>query len=122
MRYSLDLVIDTLREVCKKYTMTRDVVLKKIRYVPSGKYYLVTTADKNDHIIDEELLEKYVKSFGEKGGLEIAGNLMHSVELEQSAPPLGSDRSDEYWEGDLDEVKDYLKKKEEGREHGPENE
>jgi len=84
--------------------------LRKIKYIRSKQYYLVTLSDNSQHIVAQELINTYIESFGEKGGLEIAGHLRHSVELEQSAFQGSESATDEEKEKKLTELKESAKK------------
>ena len=113
LKYPLEKVIGVLKEISKKFILTKTIEIKKIKFVKSKEYYLVILSDDSQHIITQELINTYIESFGEKGGLEIAGHLRHSVELEQSVFQGSESGTEEYWDGDMNDVIDYLHQKEE---------
>ncbi len=126
--YSLETVRKTIEEVCGKFTMTRNLVIKDIGYRKDKKIYIVVLSDGSKHFLPRDLINKYIESLGDFGGLEIAGLLLHAVDLEQSFESWVARTSiamDDYWAGDMSDVKDYLDEKEkrrqerEKRERGP---
>lgn len=110
--YPLEKVIGVLKEISKKFILTQSIELKKIKYIPSKQLYIVTDKEDTQHGIPQELINGYIESFGEKCGLEIAGNLRHSIELEQSIYSESGAGPEEFWNGDMNDVYDYLKQKE----------
>jgi len=114
--YSEAMVRSTLSEICKKYTMTQNLVLQKIDYKASKELYIIITGDNSKHVISKELINGYIESLGDKGGLEIAALLLHPAELALSTEDNGMPNIDEYWEGNIQDINDYLdkKKKEDG--------
>jgi len=113
IKYPLEKVIGVLREVSKKFILTEKIELKKIKFSKSKQYYLVTLRDDSQHIIPQEIINTYIENFGEKGGLEIAGHLRHDVELEQSAFDASAASNEDYWDGNINDVIDYLNEKKE---------
>jgi hypothetical protein len=111
--YNMQMVTDALSEISKKYLMTKNIAIKEIKYISSKELYVIMLSDDSRHNITKELINKYIETLGDKGGLEIAGLLLHSIELEQSVELSGAVNMDEYWDGNLSDIDDYLKKKEE---------
>jgi len=121
--YSLEMVVRVLKEVCKKFALTKDIHIREVKYDKEKLYYLITLNDNTQRILPQELINQYIESFSERGGLEIAGHLRHDIELEQSAfsgKGPGPD-SDETWDGDVQDAIDYINEKEE-KEEGKEKE
>lgn len=112
LKYPLEKVIAAIREVCTKFILTQSLELKRIKYIPSRQLYIITVADESQRSIPQELINMYIENFGEKGGLEIAGHLRHSIELEESIFERGGATSEEFWDGDMNDVIDYLDQKE----------
>lgn len=116
--YSLKLVRKVLEEVKSKHVLTRDLIIKDIKYMKKKEFYLITLANGEKRVLKKELINKYIESAGEDGDLEIAGHLLHSPELEGFQPyePQWSTATDDYWEGNLIDVFDYIKKRDENDE------
>ena len=112
--YKIEMIAEALKEICRKFVLTRTVTLKHIEYVPAKNSYKIITQDGSKHIIEKKLINQYIESLGDKGGLEIAGLLLHSVELEESAFKKSSaSESEDFWDGDIQDALDYLNRKEE---------
>ena len=110
------MVLSVLKEVCKKFEMSKNIVIKKVKYVRKKQYYIVTLADGSERVIKQELINRYIESLGEEGALEIAGFLVYSDELGYVEPPDWTPNTEDYWEGHIEDVIDYLEKKDETQE------
>lgn len=106
--YRLEMVENAIKEVCKKFEMTKSMTIKKIKYISKKKCYLVMLDDDSKHIIMKEFINKYIESFGTEGEREIARGLVHSIELEESAFQPGAPDLGDYWDGNIHDVIDYL--------------
>lgn len=114
--YSLEKVVRVLQEISKKFVLTEMIELKRVKYVKAKQHYLVTLRDESQHIVPQEFINTYIESFGEKGGLSIAGHLRHPIDLEQSVSQESHSDTGEYWQGDMNDVIDYLHEKKEDKE------
>ena len=116
--YKIEMIEEALKEICKKFTLTKNLQIKKIKLEKEDLQYRITLLDDSQHTVKQELLNQYIETFGDKGGLEIAGCLMHSIEQEESAFSSGDSDSDETWDGDIQDAIDYVnkQKKEDGTE------
>lgn len=120
--YPINMVLDALKEVCAKFAATRNIVIKDARYDKDEDYYLVTLNDSTVHAVPKELINSYIESLGDKSDYAIGACLMHDTELEESARAKLKN-IDEYWDGDINEVRKYLDKREKAKgdediEHG----
>ena len=111
--YNLQIVTDALKEISSQFIMTKGLEIKEVAYDSPEERYIVTISDGSRHFLDKELVNKYIESFGDKGSIEIAGALLHSIDLEESArSAIGEKRGDEdFWDGDINDVTNYLEKK-----------
>jgi hypothetical protein len=112
INYDCKLVWEALNEICAKFEKTKNIKIKKVKKVSEKRAYQATLSNGTTHLIDQQLIKDYIESFGEKGSLKIAANLIHDTELEESARKQKQPEIDEYWEGSMKEVKEYLEKKE----------
>ncbi|MFH1791641.1 MAG: hypothetical protein ABH885_06650 [Candidatus Omnitrophota bacterium] len=113
IKYSPEIVLKTINEISKKFYMTQHLSAKKVQYRADKDIYVVTLNDNTLHTIEHELINTYIESFGEKGGIDIAGLLIHDIELEESIHELDNRQSDDVWDGDMYDVEEYLRKKKE---------
>lgn len=109
--YSCKLVFESLNEICSKFKRTEKLKVKKVKWLLEGRKYQVTLKNGTIHLIDQQLIKDYIESFGENGGLTIAGHLMHDISLEESTQKTKQPEIDEYWEGSMEDVYDYLEKR-----------
>ncbi len=113
LTHNIRMVADTLKEICERYEKTKNIRLKRIKYLRSKEEYLVTLTDDSKHIVPKEIINKYIESLGDRKGTEIAGHLLHSIDLEESILESGLPQTSDAWEGDIEKVNEYLKDKEE---------
>ena len=113
LTHNIHMVADTLKEICKRHERTKHIRLKRIKYLRAKAEYLVTLTDDSKHIVPKELINKYIESLGDKKGTEIAGHLLHPIDLEESILESGIPETSDAWEGDIEKVNEYLKDKEE---------
>ena len=113
MIYSIDFILNTIKDIMQKYEMTKNLIIKDIKHVSARKHYLITLSDGEERIIPRKLINTCIESLGDKGELEIAGRLVHPIDLEKDAPDGNVyTTTDDFWEqGDLRDVMDYIKKR-----------
>lgn len=116
MTYKITLIAQSLKEICRKFELTKTLVIKKIKHVRRNKEYVVTLSDSSRHIIEQTLMNKYIESLGDEAALQIAGHLLHSIEQEESAFISPPSNTDDYWEGDVQDAMDYFEKEQEKKE------
>jgi len=113
MIYSKEMITNSLKEICAKHEMTKDLVIKDVKYVEPKDYYLITLGDSSEHTVPRETINLYIESLGDKEDLTIAGLLLHDIEAEESVPEPERNKSAEgdYWDGNMNDVIDYMRKK-----------
>ena len=109
--YPVEMVTNAIKEVCGKFAMTRNIVIKEVRFDRDLDHYLVTLGDSTIHAVPKEMINKYIESLGDKCDYAIGACLIHSTELEESARSSNKPNIDEYWDGDINEVYKYLDKR-----------
>ncbi len=109
--YKTEVVKDNLKEICGKFTMTKDLKIKAVKYTKSSLQYTVTLEDMTNHRIGQELINQYIESLGDKKGLEIASLLVQEEIDESKNYPSLSSINDDAWEGDINDVRSYIDKK-----------
>ncbi|MDD4293886.1 MAG: hypothetical protein PHP69_00050 [Candidatus Omnitrophica bacterium] len=108
--YNLKKVLSAIGDAAKEYYLTRDIKLNKITYDPKNQRYLITLDNGQLRIVDLDVVNVYIESGGLDGSRKICTALIHSVELEQSVFS-DSHETEELWEGDIGDVRDYLNNK-----------
>lgn len=109
--YSCKLVSEILAEVCAKFEKTKTLKIQRVRYRRDEKKYEVTLSGGAKRILEENLIKTYIESLGDKGALAIAGHLSHDPELENSIRKPELPETDEFWDGNMSDVYDYLNDK-----------
>lgn len=109
--YSCKLVLETLNEICRKFEQTKNLHVKKVKLTSDKNNYQATLTMGGTRLIEIELIKEYIESFGEKKALAIAGRLIHDNSLEESVHKPKQPEIDEYWNGDITEIDDYIRKR-----------
>ena len=110
--YNIKMARKAIEEAAGLFEMTKSLHITNVKYRKAKQQYVVVLANGTKHLIDQEYINTYIESLGDKGGREIARALIHSIEQQESALNTGTSQSDEVWDGDFNDVTEYLQKKE----------
>jgi hypothetical protein len=116
LNYSCKLVLETLNEICAKFEKTKNLKVKKVKFLSDKSKYQVILTNGSKHLINQALINKYIETFGEKNTLKIAGQLSHNPNLEESVNKQKKPEINEYWEGNMKDVNEYLRRRDQEKE------